>query len=54
MIKKIDIKLRDSKGGFLIHDSRSDVRALMKVCNCLIEKVNELIDIANHIKAERG
>jgi uncharacterized protein YoxC len=50
MIKKLNIKLRKSDSGGILHNSRADVNTLMKVCNELTNKVNELIDEVNDLK----
>lgn len=49
MIKKIDFKLRKSSGIGIFHDSREDCRNLAKVCNILIDKVNELTSEVNKL-----
>ncbi len=50
MIQKLSISLRGSGGISLTHDSRQEVRTLSKVCNILIEKVNELTDEVNKLQ----
>ena len=56
MIKKIEplkIKLTITRNGSLIHDSRSDIRALAKVINRLVEKVDEIVDKLNQMEKEQ-
>lgn len=50
MINKINTKIILSNSPGLIHDSRKDIRTLSKMCNELINKVNELTDEINKIK----
>jgi hypothetical protein len=50
MIGKIKIRLSKSQNTGLFHDSRSDVREISKVCNLLIDKVNELTDKINQME----
>lgn len=50
MIQKLKINIRKSNGGGLFHNSRADVNTLMRVCNELITKVNELTDEVNALK----
>ena len=47
MVKKLDFKLTGSTGSGVFHDSRSDCRNLAKVCNLLIDKVNELVAVVS-------
>ena len=43
-MEKIDFRIIKPDTIGIFHDSRKDVRTLAKVCNHLIDKVNELID----------
>lgn len=43
-IEKINVKLVKTDSIGIFHDSRKDIRALAKIVNVLIEKVNQLID----------
>lgn len=54
MIKKLTFKVIKSSNGGLFHNSRVDVNALMKVCNELIIKVNELTDEVNELKKKNS
>lgn len=49
MIKKIDSKFRKSSSIGIFHDSREDCRNLARVCNMLIDKVNELTSEVNKL-----
>lgn len=50
-MKKIKYKIKNSSEIGLFHDSRRDVKTLMKVCSDLISTVNELVDEINILKA---
>ncbi len=50
MIKEIKESITNSDSIGLTHDSRKDVRALAKMINILIDKVNELIEEINDSK----
>lgn len=43
-MKRIELKLKESDGIGIFHDSRGDIKKLAKVINLLIIKVNELVD----------
>lgn len=43
-------KLQKSSESGLFHDSRKDVRLLTKVCNALVDKVNELVKDNNDLR----
>jgi len=49
MIEKISVSLKKSSEIGLRHNSREDVRSLAKICNILIQKVNELTDEINRL-----
>lgn len=51
MINKITDNITPSTG--LLQDTKSDVRAIMKYCNMLQEKINELIVTVNKLEKER-
>ena len=53
MINPIKIKIRQSKQKSILHNSREDAEMLGKVCNELIDKVNELIVEVNKLKSEQ-
>ena len=53
-IKKITFRLGDSDSYGFTHDSRTDVRNLAKVCNVLIDKLNELAEEVNKLKHSIG
>lgn len=48
-IKHINMNMRRSDSSGIMHDSRQDVRLLMKVCNAQQEKINELVDVVNQL-----
>ncbi len=50
-MEKITIDLTRSEYSGIMHDSRKDVITLMKVCNLLIEKYNELVDEIEDLKS---
>lgn len=50
MIEKITLYVRSSDSVAIFHDSRSDVKALAKVLNTCIEKVNEIVDTVNEMQ----
>ena len=52
MIQRISSKIRPSKEGGIFHNSRQDVHTLSKVCNLLIDKVNELTDKVNELEGK--
>jgi predicted transcriptional regulator len=52
MISKINTRIKLNKTG-LFHNSREDVASLSKVCNLLINKVNELTDEINAFKRDQ-
>ncbi|MFS0783579.1 hypothetical protein [Bacillus sp. 1P06AnD] len=54
MIKPIKTKIGKSKQRVIFHDSREDVQALGKVCNELIDKVNEIIAVVNGINSKNN
>jgi regulator of replication initiation timing len=49
-MEKIDFRIIKPETIGLLHDSRKDVRTLAKVCNHLIDKVNELIEENNRLQ----
>jgi hypothetical protein len=53
MIQKLRTKGIRKTGGGIFHDTRADVNVLMKVCNELINKVDELTDEVNKLKGEK-
>lgn len=50
MLNLIKSKMRRSGNVSVWHDTRSDVMTLTNVCNELIEKVNELVEIVNKME----
>ena len=50
MIEKINMKIRKTDSMYLFHDAKEDINTLTKICNKLIDKVNELIDEINMLK----
>jgi len=53
MIQRIKTTLRGTNQAYLFHDSREDIRTLIKVINILADKINELVDEANKREAEK-
>jgi len=51
-MKRIIIKLNQSDSCGIFHDTRKDVRTLMKVVNVLIDKINELVEENNKLNKE--
>lgn len=51
-MKKISFRLTPTEDSGLFHNSRADSRTTMKVCNLLIEKINELIEKNNELEEE--
>lgn len=49
MIKKIKVVLSSSGTRGIFHNSRADVNNLARVCNILIDKVNELTEEVNKL-----
>lgn len=49
-MEKIKTKLRRSSDSALFHDSRGDVRIIIKILNEVIDKVNEIIEEINNQK----
>lgn len=41
-MKPIREKIRTTGDSYIFHDTRGDIRTLMKYCNMLADKVNEL------------
>lgn len=52
MIKKFMKRIRPSNDVGFFHNSREDVRALSEYCNELADKVDELVDEVNKLKAQ--
>lgn len=52
MIAKIKTKLRGTDQAYLFHDTRQDIRTLIKVIDLQTEKINELIDEINRMKED--
>lgn len=50
-MKKINIKIRQSNSVGLFHDSREDVRNISAALNICIDKINELVEENNKLKA---
>jgi hypothetical protein len=48
-IESTKIKVRQSDGYGIFHDSREDVRILGKALNTIIEKQNEIIEAVNKL-----
>lgn len=53
-MKKINYRVKKSDERGLFHDSRADVNRLAKVCNDLIDTVNQLIDEIEILKKEKN
>lgn len=51
-MRKLDLSLRRTSEPSLFHDTRADVRLLMKVINAIHDKVNELIDENEELKEQ--
>ena len=51
-MKKITYKVKKADEYGLFHDSRGDVNRLAKVCNDLIDKVNQLIYEVETLKSK--
>jgi hypothetical protein len=47
MIKPLKLRVRKSSESGIFHNSKQDVATLTKVCNQLIDKVNELTKEVN-------
>ena len=54
MVKKIKTRIRKSSNPGIFHDSRGDIAIISKVCTELIDKVNELVEEVNELKAKQG
>jgi hypothetical protein len=49
MIKPLKLRVRKSGESGVFHNSKQDVATLTKVCNQLIDKVNELTNKVNRL-----
>ena len=51
-MEKLKFKLRQSSSVGIFHDSRADSRAIMKVLNLAIDKIDELVESNNNLQQQ--